>query len=177
MRETGNTTAQDLLTDALGWLKIPSGIALPTSDAGSTRFYFHPSDLSVRNILDSIVAADPRYGWSIEGGVINLLPKSDPPPLLDVRLAEFSQKEVPMKVMFEALEIMPEVRRRAAELGFSESQGGFGFQIGLIDTRKYTVKCQNCTVREALNSIVSQSGSFWIYREYNYEGKKTYRFL
>lgn len=173
----GNTTAQALLRDSLGWLKIPSGIALPPDDADSARFTFHPWDLSVRTILESIVAADYRYKWSIEGGVINLLPKVGSPPLLDVRLAEFSQKEVPVKVMMEALENMPEVRRRAAQLGFNEPPGGFGFQIGLVDTRKFSVRCRNCTVREALNAIVRRSGGSWTYREYSYEGKKTYRFL
>jgi hypothetical protein len=173
----GNTTAQSLLSDSLSWLNIPSGIALPSNDAGNSRFTYHPADLSIRGILDSIVAADPRYEWSIKGGVINLLPKVESPPLLDVHLAEFSQEEVPVRVMFEALENRPEVRRRAAELGFSKSQGGFEFQIGLVDTRKYTVRCQNCTVREALNAIARQSGGFWVYREYNHEGNKTYRFL
>jgi hypothetical protein len=172
----GNNTAQALVIDSLAWLKIPAGIALPPDDAGNTRFNFHPTGLSVRNILDSIVAADSRYGWSIENGVINLLPKADSLPLLDVRLSEFKQEEVPVKVMLEALEKMPEVRLRATALGFTEPERGF-IQIGLVDTRKFTVKCQNCTVREALNAIARQSGRVWMYREYNYEGKRIYRFL
>ena len=172
----GKTTAQALLHDSLGWLKIPSGIVLPPYGTDSARFTFRPSDLRVRSVLDAIVAADSRYQWRIEGGVVNLLLKAESPPLLDVRLAEFSEKEVPVKVMLEALESMPEVRRRAAELGFSEPDG-FRILIGIVDTRKYTVKCQNCTVREALNAIVRQGGSSWAYREYHYEGKKIYRLL
>jgi hypothetical protein len=172
----GNTTTQAVLYDALAWLKIPSGIVLPPGEASSIRFTFHPSDLRVRNMLDSIVATDTRYQWVIEDGVVNLLLKDDATPLLDVRLAEFDQQEVPIKFMFEALEDMPEVRRRAAELGFSEPEGGFGFHIGLVDLRKFTVKCQNCTVREALNAIVRESRSSWAYKEYNYEGRKIYRF-
>jgi hypothetical protein len=176
-----HVTIQDLLNDSLAWLTIPVGMALPPNDAGRTRLDFNPSSLFVRDVLDSIVRSDQRYEWNLEGGVINLLPKSDSPQLLDVRVAEF-KKSANVGNLFRALENTPEVRQRAVELGFSVetpkpiSDDPNGFIIGPVDSSRFDINCRNCSVREVLNEIARQSGRSWMYRENNNEGKKTYRF-
>jgi hypothetical protein len=170
-----HVTIESLLSDSLGWLRIPVGIALPPDDAGQTRLDFNPSSLLVRDVLDSIVAADQRYKWSLEDGVVNVLPKASSTPLLDVRLNNFNGQATNGGSIYQMLGNMPEVRRRAEELGLKQAEPS-GFIIGAVDTRKFTVRCQKCSVRDVLNSVVRQSNGFWLYREYVYEGKRVYRF-
>lgn len=173
----GNTTMGKLLIDSLSWQResIPVGIALSANDDGLSRLNFKPSSLSVRDILNSIVSADPRYKWNLENGVINLLPAVGNPSLLDTRLAEFKKENAMTESLFKSLENMPEVRQRATELGMDGPLPRL-FRFGSVDTRKFTVHCQNCSVRDVLNEIVRQNGSSWMYREYINKGKKTYRF-
>jgi len=47
------------------------------------------SGLSLRDALDAIVRAAPLYRWQLNDGVVNLLPSSGVPALLNIGIAEF----------------------------------------------------------------------------------------
>ncbi|HYG82203.1 MAG TPA: hypothetical protein VD861_17515 [Pyrinomonadaceae bacterium] len=168
-------TVPGLLNDALGWRQIRVGFVPADFSRPQAHLDVNPSSLFVRDVLNSIVAADRRYKWSVEDGVVVLQPAAGRPPLLDVRLAEFREKGTSAE-LFGALELMPEVSRRATELGFSGGKwaaGGFGlgFFTGIRE-----ITCRNCTVLEVLNEIARQSGSSWMYREISYDGEKYFHF-
>lgn len=167
-------TASHLLNDALGWRQIPLGFVPADLGRAQARLDVNPSSLFVRDVLDSIVAADRRYGWSLEDGVVVLQPAEGRPPLLDVRLAQFKEKGM-VGELLTSLELLPEVRRRAVELGFETRTSWGGFGPGFF-TRSLDVACRDCTVLEVLNEIVRQGGGSWMYRETSYDGKKYFRF-
>lgn len=176
-------TVQSLLADAFFGsyaYDIPAGFVPADFGDARDRRDFTPAGMSVRDLLDSIVAADPRYKWGVEDGVVNLLPAAGSPPLLDVRLAEFKSKGHVNK-LFRDLEENPEVRRRAAELGFHTGQpsgDGNGFIISLWANQPvHEIHCRDCTVLEALNEIARRvRGCSWAYRESQNRGNKYFHF-
>lgn len=170
----GETTITRQLFNLHGCLDVPVGIVF-SSGIRETRHKFKPSGQKARDVLDSIAAAAPNHKWSIEDGVINLIPEGDYPPLLDYRLSEFNSEHASTRSILDALENMPEVRTRAAELGFDGPQV-YTLFMGFIDTRKYNLSCRACSVRDVLNSISRLDGSSWMYAEYLDEGKRKYRF-
>jgi hypothetical protein len=165
----------DFLLDSLNWQRIPVGVALLPDDDGHTRFDFAPTGQTVQHVLDAAVATDPRYQWTLEKGVVNLTPRAGVPTLLDVRLSRFNRENAIPDVLFESLAGMPAVRDRAVALGFTGPHW-FAFRIGLIDTRKSSIDCRDCTVRDVLNEIVRQSGGTWMYREFVNGKERTYYF-
>jgi hypothetical protein len=170
----GETTVTRQLYNLGECLGVPLGIVF-SNQVRETRYRFKPSGQRARDVLDSIVAVAPHYEWSVEGGVINLITKGDYPPLLDYRLPEFKVDNAPTGAILDTLENMAEVRERASELGFDGPQE-YTFFIGLVDTRKYSLSCRDCSVRDVLNGISRLDGGSWMYAEYWDEGKKKYRF-
>jgi hypothetical protein len=170
------------LNDALSWQRIPFGMVLDPQDNGQTRLDLNPRGLFVRDLLDSITAADARYVWAIEDGVINLLPKTKLSGLLGARVADFGLEKSSVGRLFAALRDQPEVRQRATELGLGAierkvipDENGFAIS-GFFDSSTFSVNCSNCEVRQVLNAIVRESGRSWVYREFSAGGKKTYHF-
>lgn len=171
-------SVRDLLSESFFGYDTPVGFVPAAFDGALDRRDFNPTGMSAREVLDSIVAADPRYRWSLEDGVINVLPAAGHPPLLDVRLAEF-KGEATVCGLFGALRESPEVRRRAAELGFdtgqpSDDANGYIIMGGIPST--YEIHCRDCTVLEVLNEIARQTESTWMYRESNSGGKRDFWF-
>jgi hypothetical protein len=171
---------QGLVADFLEWRPMPFGFAPAAFDGPPARLDFTPVSMSVRDLLDSIVAADSRYQWSLKDGVVNLLPAANHPPVLDVRLGEFKGKGSVGDLFF-ALKKRPEVQQRAAELGFdtegrSDDANGFIGSIWVSKVHTYDIHCRDCTVLESLNEIARQSGGSWMYRENTFGGKKDFYF-
>lgn len=170
----GSVSVNDLLLEALSLQvrPIPFGlVALANGDQPSLNFT--PRGLTVRDVLNSVIETDRRYRWSLESGVVNLLPTKGTPPLLDVCLNHFKRESAMKESIFRALEDLPVVRRRAEELGMSGPHQ-FLIRIGPVDTRKFSIDCEQCTLREVLNMVVSQSGGSWKYSEFTEGEKKTY---
>lgn len=68
---------------------IPVGIEL--GDEKRTPYRKINLDLpetNLKDFLDSVIAADPRYSWKLEGGVIHVWPVSQRDPLLATLLDE-----------------------------------------------------------------------------------------
>ncbi len=137
-----------------------------------------PSDRVVRlqgnslgEVLDDIVTADPDYTWEVKGGVINLMPVKGVPDLLTLRIASFdSGGATSVTTAKTFLFALPEVRMRAAELGFD--QGILASRLssvapGTPPARKLlNVRLQDVTLLEALNALVrANKHGLWIYCE------------
>jgi hypothetical protein len=140
-----------------------------------------PTSLSsgtLRETMDTIVKTNPEYRWQIDEGVINLLPTHDEPALLNLRISKLRVKDARSlnSILGNLLEL-PEVKDLVAKLQLSP---GVKFIVGPVSMNperdpKYTVECENVTVREALNAIVRAHGrAAWEYKEQRCGGKTEY---
>ena len=98
--------------------QVPMGAVL-FADSKTKQYDFKPRSFRLRDVLESIIVAEPRYEWTIEDGVINVLPRADYPALLRVPIREFKAKNSRLVFMIDQLEAMPEVRQRADVLSLN----------------------------------------------------------
>ena len=167
-----------MMSDLLMLADLPGGFAaLP--DYSDARHEFKASSSRLKDLLDSIVLAEPRYKWEMEQGIINVVPVNDY-PLLDFRIAEFRMEHATIKELFAALTQAPDFRRALASFNLSEpplpdpNSDASGFMvIGFVGKRveqplrKISVHCKQATVRQILNEIVRQEGcANWSYLEF-----------
>jgi hypothetical protein len=159
---------------------VPGGIILAAANCDEdAKYELNPSSASLRDVLDAITSADPSYKWTFERGVVNLVPKEDEPPLLEVRIRKFELKDTNLHLAFDQLFKLPEVKQRQAELNIGE----IGHELGLSSLKRpgtgpdeskegFDVSCEDITVRQALNEIVRVYGhAVWCYSERHCNGK------
>ena len=86
---------------------------------------------TLREVLDDIVTADPDYGWEVKDGVVNLVPAKGVPDLLTLRISAFDSGDATgVRTAETFLFALPEVRKRAEELGFDQAISGSGLSAG-----------------------------------------------
>ena len=133
---------------------------------------WNPLNAPLRQVLDSIVEADPRFRWQVEEGVVNLLPASGEPPLLGVRISDFHVENVAeASDALSKLLALPEVKRRMSDLRLKH---GLNIFVSPSQPRpkEFSVSCKGVTLREALNSIARAQGrAIWQYTEIRCDGK------
>jgi len=172
-----NTTSA--LTMALSSAGIPGGIVTVSGCGEDVTYIFRSSGVTLRDVLNAIVATNPQYAWRINRGAINVTPKRGYPSLLNLRISELNVREA--RSVDEALSqilVIPEVQKRIHELNLKR---GF-MRIGMRDLRRpgsvgasephYNFSLRNVTFREALNAIARAHGrAVWEYRERHCDGK------
>lgn len=139
--------------------------------------YYPAHTSTLRDTLDFIVQSEPDYDWSLNDGVFNLLPKSGEPALLQTRISKLEVKDAEsIHLPLSKLMSLPEVQKSIAQLGLSQAATLLLIPISLRpDKPRYTVDCQNVTLREALNTIARVHGSVvWRYAETRCNGKTEY---
>lgn len=115
----------------------------------------------LREVLNTIVAADPRYYWQHEDGVVNLLPTKGEPVLLKTPITQFRVKDaVSAELVVDKLLALSEVQKKMQELHLSH-----GLKLLVIPSSPklstFSVHCKNVTLREALNEIArAQVGQY-----------------
>jgi hypothetical protein len=175
-RTRGTLTARESLLEILQAAGVPGGLAEP-SQCGEAARHPKPSGTSPRQRLESLAAAEPRYRWQMENGVVNFLPKDDVPMLLGVRLARFAAADVSSAdEALGALLATPELKRAMSDprVGTRLLRGGIGFynpNYKGTGGKRFSVSLRNVTVRDALNAIAHAHGrSLWSYRGANCRG-------
>jgi hypothetical protein len=127
--------------------------------------------LPLREVLDSIVSADPSYRWETDNDAINLIPISGEPELLKLHINRFKAENViSAQVALDQLLALPEASNRMAELRLSR-----GLQLLVIPSAPnqptFSVHCRNTTLRSTLNAIASAKGhAVWSYTERHCKG-------
>jgi hypothetical protein len=131
--------------------------------------------------MNTLVAANPNYRWWLELGVVNLIPREGV-PLLGTKIGNFqmdaTDREIP--AVLQDLVWLPEVQKRAAELGLKPGFGQGGpSAVPLHPVPREPVpihiSLQNLSLRDALNKVVQSSGHMiWIYHERDCNAVKTY---
>src|SRR5262249_6415978 len=104
------------LTQALQIARLPGGVVrmedLKSPDQES--FLAGPG---LGDLLRKITDVTPTYRWSIEDGVVNLVPATREPALLNLQLKEFNVGNA--QSLYEALNLLlakPEVQKQIADL-------------------------------------------------------------
>lgn len=162
---------------SLAPIRVAGGIASSDPNCGQEKITqtWMPLGASLKDILDLIVTYDPAYRWSVEGNVINLLPKDGEPALLKTRINSFRlDSPTTIDSAVEQLMKLPEVQKQEKEL-----HTGVGLHL-IVGPRsanapKIILDCSNMTLREVLNAIVRAYGwAVWSYRERSCEGQNQY---
>ena len=159
----GNVMVGQAVVNALLNADTPGGVANVSDCRGLVTHSFTPRDSSLRGVLDSIVATDPRYTWEVKDSVINVIPRNGLPQFFGVPVAKFDAIEVesPRDALFQLL-ALPELRQAQLSLGRHAVQGGvyiFCPECPPKETKKFSVRLKGVTVREALNAIASAHGN------------------
>ena len=134
--------------------------------------YTHPLTVeqakTLRALLDAAAAAEPDYGWTVNNGVVNWIPRYDQSKFLNTTVTklEISDAQTTSAALEELL-ALPEVQKQARfELGVRTVTGGlYGYNVSgkKVETKRISVSAQALTVREALNAIARAGGNgIWI---------------
>jgi hypothetical protein len=169
----GQVAMRQFLVNVQWCSQIPMGAVL-MADSETKLYDFKPRSLRLRDVLESIIIAEPRYNWSIEDGVVNIFPRANYPPLLSMPIREFQARNSRIEFMIDQLEAMPEVRQCGQELGLNYWPK-IGY-VSLFGRANLTLELKDSDVRGTLNSIVKLSNSLWFYKEFDVKGKKYYSF-
>ncbi len=181
-----NTCMANAASLGLAAAHLPAGIvqASPCAEQEGHSYAF-PSPVSVRDFMDAIIASDPSYSWCLEGGVVNLVPRSKGPAILDTHISDFdSGNATALPAAAGLLLRLPEVRKAMKHLGFEEGfnslQGPRAIpRAGSVpkgSVPRLNVKVKDIPLRGALNAIVREHGhGVWIYEEYRSSGRRYFR--
>lgn len=171
----GNATSYGSISDAFQSVMLQSGVpggeAIIEGCGGGTDKVVPVRGTTVGRALESIEAADPRYRWELEDGVVVLMPAEGVPPLLKVRVRGFNSmdsSDVSSAGML--LFGLPEVRDALGKLGLTRNGLGSGLYAVIPGShgqaRPLDIDLHDVTVRDALNAIVRTNKSgIWVYRE------------
>lgn len=172
------TVKEDTLRSLMTWTlitsKTPGGIVSLSQTDEETHFSLMSSGLVLRNVLDAIVAVEPRYRWEIERDVINFLPVEEYPLMLNVVIPEFRVENINRFKVIDALDVIPELQNQATALGYSNfTEPRVRCCGGLGGTETFSLHLRNATLREVLNALVRAQGyARWSYSENVYDGKR-----
>ena len=139
------------------------------------KYRFRPKSRSVKDVLDSIVKANPEYIWQLVAGRIYLFPRSGLPSLLKVVISEFQVSDISDLSGFDHLENLPEFMQKAKQLGYGNFDRNYSIRrihrLG-YDVR-FSLDCKNSTIMELLDAYVRESGRHrWSFVEFTERGKK-----
>jgi hypothetical protein len=135
-----------------------------TSSSEPIRIAFEKGTLT--QVLDAIVAAESHYTWREWDGVINVLPRENVDPFLDIFISRFEVRRVTPDKAIRELTRTREVKRWMAHGGIQE--GNFsGFPIAEGAGRNISLDLSDATVRTVLNRILMAGGGwYWSYFRY-----------
>jgi hypothetical protein len=120
---------------------------------------------TVRQVLDRIVAMDPRYVWHYENGVIDLQPAKDPLDALDVVVPRAEFDDIDIEQAARNILAMRRVRKALDRLGvtrrefFSYTGPEAGFGVKRNAWHRFSMRETNKTARRLLNECVVRSGA------------------
>jgi hypothetical protein len=156
------------------WLThVPGGMATIVDCEPDTLMQsWKPSNAALGQVLDALVATDPRYRWQMQDGVVNLLPATGEPALLRTRLTQFDIKDVASaREALSLLLALPEVKQGMRDLHLKP---GIAIITGSSQPNppKASVRQQGGTLRQALNAIaLAQGRAIWEYTERHCDGQ------
>jgi hypothetical protein len=135
---------------------------------------WQPLGGSLQEVLNEIVRVDPQYRWTIEAEVVNVLPAEDEPAFLKTHISSFSAKKIASPdAAVSKLLVLPEVQASLRKQGLNEALKVVATPMAVGQEEvAHKVRCQDVTLREALNAIARSFGNaVWAYKEKRCGGK------
>ena len=157
--------------DALQVSGVPGGMAFVERCADETKPVVHPHGTTLRQVLDSIISADPHYIWRVRKGVVNLEPVKGVPALLKTPLVSYDSGEVTDAVSaVSILSSSPDVVRAGARLGLTHNALGPGLggmaPVSPQPQKPLGLRLHDAPLLDALNAIArANKHGVWTYRE------------
>lgn len=152
--------------------RLPGGVAtVHTCAEQAPRAPAVPAGTPVSAALDLVTAASGYYRWQDADGVVEVLPATGVPALLQTKIARLELTDL-SNVILSISELLghPAVARSAAALGLDIRSAEIGMSPLPRVPRPHRVQpgtVSNMTMLEALDWIVRQEGSsVWSYDEY-----------
>ena len=117
---------------------------------------------SIREILDALCKADPRYTWSQDGSTVNFFPRAvveDPTYLLNRKLPKLELKNA-TDVQDGLLAIHRQLPPPAEQIAQAQAGGDDPYP-----PEPWTVTSENVTVRKVINRLAQHGGRYgiWIF--------------
>lgn len=175
VNDTEDIPTKSAFIKAMSTARVPGGIVRVhdcVPDPITQRW--RPLTTSLRDLLDTIVLADPQYQWQLSQQVVNLTLKNNEPALLNIRINKLEAKSATSaNALIDKLVSLPEVQQAVSKLKLQSALRILVAPISLKPNKKsFDVSCKDVTVKEALNTIVRSHGSaVWEYRERRCDGK------
>ena len=161
---------------------VPGGQMMTQGcDAGWTGAVVRLQGKTLGDVLAHLARADSQYRWTIDDGVVNLVPAKGVPPLLEAHIKVFDSKETGDIVSAGGLLVaLPDVRRAAASLGLTQalvSDGLGAIPPGPLPIKKpLGIHLRDVTLIDALNAIVrTNRRGVWAYSETHCNGASLFQ--
>lgn len=148
----------------IGLEKVASAISCSSADV---KISLKIEGGTVRDVLDAVVQADPRYRWEEAGGVINVLPKEEKSLVLETPVSSFQIDEATWTDTRQVIRELPEIKSKLKENGLTERSAILVTGSGDNNLPRFSFKLRNTTLRGILNEILKVKGySFWVLSRY-----------
>lgn len=157
-------------SDAVGALQqlalrfdIPIGIECARQ---SRSISFEVDNATIADVLDRIVSTDGQYRWEVADGVVNVVPRASPDPILETKISRLLIRQTDRRSALAVLETQSEVRARARAEGvkFRSYLPGVGSQHPLP---VFPLDVRDETVRSVLGMILRDGrGKYWVFSRY-----------
>jgi hypothetical protein len=127
----------------------------------------HISRGTVADVLDAILAQEPRYEWTETNGVVNIGPRHIANSILDVQIAHLDLRNADAYAIHAGLVSLPEVREWLEKNHLVE-RTVFSTDVvpaanGAASLAHVSLNASGMTVRQILNRIVASPGfSSWV---------------
>lgn len=163
--------ATDAFRIALGRSGVPGGTArildCPEDDSKQSLSLMNEP---LHQVLDRIVEAEQRYRWQFVDQVIDVLPATGEPALLQTYVKEFQASDVTSaREALNQLLNSSDVKRAMDDLHL---KAGIAVFVSSDSLKPFSVNCKGVSLRQVLNAIARAQGrAVWDYVETHCDGK------
>jgi hypothetical protein len=153
------TTLRGALDDVAARYRIQVGLEYAAQDKDLQPITLDLSAQTADAVLNQLVNQKPNYVWSFVDNVYDIYPKSNPDSILDVKIHEFSMKELSSKEAANLVGEIPEIKEWLTSRSVSRRE----FQVcagscGQSSEKLVTVSLKDVTFRTLLNTLIREFG-------------------
>jgi hypothetical protein len=150
---------------------VPGGVAFIEGCSDRPLPIARAHGITLREVLDSIIAGDSAYTWKLTEGVVNIQPSTGPPALLRAHLNNYESGDASDAVSAVTfLSSSPGVASAATQLGLVQNVLGPGLGSMMREPtppkKPLGIRLHDVTFVDALNAIArANQHGVWVYRE------------
>jgi hypothetical protein len=153
------TTLRGALADVAARYRIQVGLECAAHDKDLQPITLDLSAKTADAVLNQLVNQKPDYVWSFVDNVYDIYPKSNPDSILDVKIHEFSMKELSSKEAARLVGEIPEIKEWLTSRSVSRRE----FQVcsgscGQSSEKLVTLSLKDVTFRTLLNTLIREFG-------------------